>query len=63
MLFIYTSIYHSTVGPLCFSVIWESPYMLSVDAWNWRGQYPRDFLGRPLRLLSGMGVREIGYLV
>jgi hypothetical protein len=22
-----------------------------------------DFLGRPLRLLSGMGVREIGYLV
>jgi hypothetical protein len=37
--------------------------MLSVDAWNWRGQYPRDFLGRPLRLLSGMGVREIGYLV
>jgi hypothetical protein len=54
MLFIYISIYNSTIKPVCFSVI-SGRVELAWQIW--------DFLGRPLRLLSGMGVREIGYLV
>jgi SP family general alpha glucoside:H+ symporter-like MFS transporter len=66
MLLVYTFIYDSTVGPVCFSLVSEMPssrlrtksivlarnvynvlnlvtgiiipYMLNVDAWNWRGK-------------------------
>ncbi|KAL4779864.1 general substrate transporter [Aspergillus varians] len=66
MLLVYTFIYDSTVGPVCFSLVAEIPssrlrtktvvlarnmynilnlvtgiiipYMLNVDAWNWRGK-------------------------
>ncbi|KAL2865268.1 MFS maltose permease MalP [Aspergillus lucknowensis] len=66
MLLVYTFIYDSTVGPVCFSLVAEMPssrlrtktvvlarnvynvlnlvtgiiipYMLNVDAWNWRGK-------------------------
>ncbi|KAJ5138881.1 uncharacterized protein N7515_003729 [Penicillium bovifimosum] len=66
MLLVYTFIYDSTVGPVCFSLVSEIPssrlrtksvvlarnvynvlnlvtgiiipYMLNVDAWNWRGK-------------------------
>ncbi|KAJ5169342.1 Major facilitator superfamily domain general substrate transporter [Penicillium coprophilum] len=66
MLLVYTFIYDSTIGPVCFSLVSEMPssrlrtktvvlarntynilnlvtgiiipYMLNVDAWNWRGK-------------------------
>jgi SP family general alpha glucoside:H+ symporter-like MFS transporter len=66
MLLVYTFIYDSTIGPVCFSLVSEIPssrlrtktvvlarnlynvinlvsgiiipYMLNVDAWNWRGK-------------------------